>query len=204
MTITDETTHHPFDHTYTQYQLNRSLLRKLIRYLYLLNIRRFCNGPSIDFGCGVGSLLQLLPKGSVGLEINESTVLHCQKLGLPVKHYDLTDNYQFKMFQPSEFTTLVSSHVMEHLQNPSEVIAQLFSTAERLKLHRLVFIVPGWKGYISDKTHKTFITKEYLVRAKLFPPRGWKVTACYYFPFICRFPEKYFTHNELTLVFSRK
>ena len=77
-----------FDQRYTDYQSERSALRKQVRRIYLRSAASQLHGPVLDFGCGVGELLEKLPAGSLGLEYNLATVAHCRGKGLEVEAYD--------------------------------------------------------------------------------------------------------------------
>ena len=61
-----------FDAGYAGEQLRRSKqpLRKVVKGFYLRSVLSLLNGPTIDYGCGAGQLLALLPAGSLGLEVN--------------------------------------------------------------------------------------------------------------------------------------
>jgi len=196
--------HDAFDEQYTAYQLNRSWLRRIIRRGYLLSAMRLCRGATLDFGCGIGEQLALLPNGSVGLEVNPATVAHCQKRGLPVRQYEpATDKGLLLDIQPGHFKTLLMSHVLEHLEDAAKILQQLVASAARLGIDRFVLIVPGIKGYSSDITHRTFITEDYLRTNGVFPPAGWKLCSYRRFPFNSSWIGKFFTHNELQIVFYR-
>ena len=53
---------------YKEYQLkNKGWLRRLARSIFLKNTLRYVNGKSIDFGCGAGELLSLLPQNEAGV-----------------------------------------------------------------------------------------------------------------------------------------
>jgi hypothetical protein len=84
-----------YDLNYMKKQRERSLLRKYVRSFYLKNINKFVLGKAIDFGCGVGTLLKLLPPGSLGYEINRAAVDFCKTAGMNVKYYDIKDDYRF-------------------------------------------------------------------------------------------------------------
>ena len=43
-----------FDAGYTEYQSQRSWLRKAVRRAYLKSALRLLRGPTLDFGCGIG------------------------------------------------------------------------------------------------------------------------------------------------------
>jgi len=187
--------------SYAAYQLNRSALRKSIRRLYLRNIRRLIEGPAIDFGCGVGELLQILPAGSVGLEINESAVRHCRSRGMDVRLYDpASDGYQFNGLEPGVFRSFVMSHVLEHLDQPMSVAGSIFTSCARLAIPRIIFVVPGVKGFRSDKTHRTFIDGSF------FAGRvgEYRKLSAAYFPVNVKLIGSFFTHHELVVVYDRQ
>jgi len=101
-----------FNESYLAYQTNRSWIRKIIRNIYLWQVSRLVKGKTIDFGCGVGEQLARFEKGSIGLEINPSTVAYCQSKGLPVSLYDpMADDYTLAGYPEHQFDSLVISHV---------------------------------------------------------------------------------------------
>jgi 2-polyprenyl-3-methyl-5-hydroxy-6-metoxy-1,4-benzoquinol methylase len=70
---------------YFQYLQGRTALRKFLRNAYLRDIRKYCQGKTIDFGCGVGDLLLMLPSGSVGFEVNgQSNFIFRKKTTIPL------------------------------------------------------------------------------------------------------------------------
>ena len=73
-----ENTEPLYSREYFEYLRNRGSLRKSIRKFYLRDIRKYCIGKSIDFGCGTGELLAMLPAGSAGFEINRVAVEFCK------------------------------------------------------------------------------------------------------------------------------
>jgi len=195
---------HNYNQEYTDYQLNRSFARKLIRGAYLRNILKYVKGKSIDLGCGIGELLSILPEGSVGLEVNEDTANFCKKNKLNVIRYDPDkDKYEFRFLSGKGFKTFTSCHVLEHLVNPDNVLKKIMSFAQREKLERVIIVVPGYKGYLSDKTHVTFIDKNYIQEKGLENFPNYELIHKSFFPFNMDFVQNYFTHNELVLVYER-
>lgn len=106
-----------FDQRYTDYQSQRSALRKWVRRAYLRSAAGQLKGRVLDFGCGVGELLERLPEGSLGLEYNPATVEHCRRKGLDVAVYDgFADDWNLSVLPPGRrFESMVISHVLEHL-----------------------------------------------------------------------------------------
>ena len=148
-----------FDAQYTEYQLRRSWLRRQVRRAYLASAARRLRGPTLDFGCGVGELLARLPSGSLGVEYNPATVSFCRAQGLDVVAYDgFADDWALSTLPAQRrFTSMVISHVLEHLEQPADVLARLLTAAARLGVERVLVIVPGAAGYRIDATHVTFV-----------------------------------------------
>lgn len=193
-----------YDQTYTDYQLKRSGLRRMLRRYYLRSALSLTVGRTLDMGCGVGELLSLLPAGSEGLEYNLATVQHCQEMGMPVRCYDgFSDGWRLTpMRENGAFESLVLSHVLEHFDNPLEVLAPLSASATELGVHRLVVIVPGKAGFASDPTHRTFIDEKWLTQALNALP-GWRLTQTRHVPLNFAAAGHALTHNELQAVFDR-
>lgn len=194
-----------YSEDYFNYLHNRSSLRKKVRTVYLNDISKYCIGKTIDFGCGVGELLKNLPPGSVGFEVNKVVVEYCKKNGLNVKLYiPEEDDYNFKMIQQGQYETFTMNHVLEHLESSSAVIKKIFETCDRLGIIRIVFTVPGHKGYKSDATHQTFINMDYLSNKGILDNRFYQLKMNKYFPVNSESFSKVFTHNELRLVFDKR
>jgi 2-polyprenyl-3-methyl-5-hydroxy-6-metoxy-1,4-benzoquinol methylase len=194
-----------YSEDYFNYLHNRSSLRKKVRTVYLNDISKYCIGKTIDFGCGVGELLKNLPPGSVGFEVNKVVVEYCKKNGLNVKLYiPEEDDYNFKMIQQGQYETFTMNHVLEHLESSSDVIKKIFETCDRLGIIRIVFTVPGHKGYKSDATHQTFINMDYLSNKGILDNRFYQLKMNKYFPVNSESFSKVFTHNELRLVFDKR
>lgn len=193
-----------FDDTYTRYQTERSRLRKLVRALYLKSAKRKLAGPCLDFGCGVGELLAMLPPGSKGVEYNQASVAHCRRRGLSVEWYDgVKDDWQLTALPPEwRFESLVISHVLEHLQDPMYVLARLLAGGERRGVRRALVIVPGRAGYRIDATHRTFVDLE-MIRAAGLERHGWRLTRSGYFPGNMRAIGDWFPHHELQVLLTR-
>ncbi len=189
---------------YAAYQLKsaRSWVRSRIRSWYLRSLAAGVAGPAIDFGCGLGGLLALLPEGSQGLEINPHAVAHWTASGLRARLYDPgKDGYRFAMLEAGRYTAFIISHVLEHLDDPAGVFAAITSSCRRLRIGTIIVAVPQTKGFRFDPTHKTFIDRAYLAANGLLALNGYAVRTAKAFPF----PEwmgGYFTHNELRLTYA--
>jgi hypothetical protein len=96
------------------------------------------------------------------------------------------------------------NHVLEHLERSSDVIKKIFETCDRLGIKRIVFTVPGHKGYKSDATHQTFINMDYLSKSGVVDNKFYRLKVNKYFPVNSESFSKVFTHNELRLVFDNR
>ena len=195
-----------FDERYTAYQTNRSSLRKWVRRAYLRRAASLLQGPTLDFGCGVGELLAKLPAGSKGLEYNLATVEYCRRAGLEVDFYDgEADHWQLGTLGPEaagRFESMVISHVLEHLEQPREVLNALLGAAARLGMRRVVVIVPGPAGYRTDATHRTFIDLGYLQDPAIVHRTGFSLRSARHFPGNVRRLGDWLPHHELQATFE--
>lgn len=185
-----------FDEDYTQYQVRRSRLRKFVRKLYLRRAASQLPGKTLDFGCGIGELLAVLPEGSQGFEYNKATVAYCRSLDLPVTHYDgFQDDWSLSSLSPAEgLESMVISHVLEHLHEPDLVFRNLLAAANRLGIRRVLVIVPGTAGFRIDPTHRTFVDEAFLMENL---PADWRREDSFHFPFPLARAGDYFPYNEL-------
>lgn len=190
---------------YLFYLSDRNFIRKLIRRFYLFDIRKYCKGKTIDFGSGIGELLKILPRGSVGFEVNKFAVDYCKSKGLTVELYNPEmDDYKFRMIEERKYTTFTMNHVLEHLDNSSVVINKIFESCHKLEISMIVFTVPGFKGYKSDKTHQTFIDLNYFKNNRILENKYYHLKFYKYFPVNWKLFSRYFTHNELRLIFEKR
>ena len=189
---------------YTAYQLRpRNRLRQLVRDWYLESAARLVKGRGIDLGCGPGELLQRLPEGSIGLEVNPALVQHCRSRGMDVRLYDPQgDCYRLADLTPGAYDSLILSHVLEHLQCPAESLRTLLHSARRLALRRVLVIVPGKKGFASDPTHRHHIDAGFFKANSLESTAGYKIAAQNSFPGNIRLLGSVFTHHEFRIVYD--
>lgn len=191
---------------YTDRQAGRSRLRKVVRRPWLRAAAGFVEGPAIDLGCGVGELLERLPAGSVGLEINEASVAHCRDKGLEVSYYDgWADDWQLSVVRDEglRYDTLIMSHVLEHLDDPVDVLHRLLATGGPLGLRQLLIIVPGRAGFRSQETHRTFVDRDMLSDPVVARGTGFALASTSYFPGDLRAIGAVFTYHELRASYVR-
>ena len=191
-----------YDREYFDYQSSRGWFRKWIRGFYLRSLMGKCQGKIIDLGCGVGELINGLNNGSIGFEINKLAVDYCRQRGLNVSYYNSSaDDYMLSLIKNNEYQTLVMSHVLEHLDNPKKVVNNILKAAEEKGLSKIIFVVPGRSGFLSDKTHKNFITMKFFENIN---DNTFKVSEVSYFPINIEKFGNYFVHNEMIVVYDRK
>lgn len=192
-----------FDGQYTDYQRNRSLLRKLVRRIYLRSAAAQLHGPTLDFGCGIGELLRRLPAGSRGLEYNEATVDFCRSAGLAVDAYDgFRDDWALGALPVgSRFQSMVISHVLEHLEHPVDVLRKLMLAARTRGVERVLLIVPGKAGFRIDDTHRTFVDMALLSSPSIAAGTGFLLARARYFPGNLRKLGDWFPHHELQVLY---
>lgn len=201
----NETLKQVYAQEYFDYLKNRGFIRASVRKIYLHDIKKCCIGKTIDFGCGTGQLLGMLPKGSIGFDVNEVAVNYCNEKGLQVALYDPEmDDYNFHMIPPDVYSSFTMNHVLEHIAQPDEVMEKIFKSCDRLGIKRLVFTVPGFKNFAFDATHETFIDKEYMKEHHLLNNAYYLLKTARYFPFNWDRVDHYFRHNELRFVFDKK
>jgi SAM-dependent methyltransferase len=195
----------PYNESYLQYQVRpRSRLRLLMREWYLSAVIRHIDGPAIDFGCGAGDLLCRLPQGSLGLDVNPAAVQHCREKGLQAILYDAAaDDYSFGFCAAGAFTTVVLSHVLEHMDHPATVLKKMFPRLAVLGIGKIIVIVPGKKGFAFDKTHRTFVSEAYLREHGLWETKQYCVLKNYFFPVNLQWPQRFYTYHELHVIYGR-
>lgn len=195
-----------FDRDYAARQLRRrnNPVRRAIKHFYLQNILREVKGRTVDLGFGAGQLLERLPAGSLGLEVNPHLVEHARTAGLNAVLYDATAERPFiDVVPPNTYQTLVLAHVAEHIQDAAAFIRRILQSSATLGLSRVVFVVPGAKGFRFDSTHRTFVNRRYLEEHELLACEGYEVTVSRYFPGNAEWIGKYYTFHEFMFVYDR-
>jgi 2-polyprenyl-3-methyl-5-hydroxy-6-metoxy-1,4-benzoquinol methylase len=197
-----------FGQAYAAEQLRRSRhpLRRLIKKFYLDRVLGEIEaGPTIDFGCGAGQLLARLPAGSVGLEVNPHLVEALRQEGFDARLYDAySDDFSLSSLESGRYRAFTISHVLEHFDDTPAVMHKLWAACARLGVTTIVAIVPGAKGYASDTTHKTFVTREWVRDNGLEQCEGYVLECADYFPIDKASIGDWFVFHELHLVYRRK
>ena len=197
-----------FDQAYANEQLARSRhpVRSFVRSFYLSNLLRFLKEPALDIGCGAGQLLQKLPAGSIGTEVNPYLVNALQAQGLcvlasrPESPTFLSDETKQAILDYG-IRAVCLSHVLEHFADAEERLKTLTADCIALNVEKLLVVVPGLKGYQSDHTHQTFITLDW-IRSKSADCLGpYRLAHSSYFPFNHCLAGRFYIYNELIMLF---
>jgi hypothetical protein len=189
----------------TQMARKQNPLRRIIKSFYVSSVLRHVRGRTVDVGCGAGPILERLPAGSVGIEVNPVLVSQLKAQGLDVRTAtpDPT-RIDLGAVAGERFQSLVLSHVLEHFDHADKVLRQLLADAAGLGIDTVVIVVPEWVGYQSDATHKTFVTMDYLTKANVLSCEGFRLQHNTRFPSNTSWAGRYFIYNELMLVYRRE
>lgn len=143
-----------FDEEYFSYlkENQDALWKKLlcVRLPYILFLKFFSLGRSVEVGCGVGRNLKHLHRDSVGVDVIPECVQLCNERGLcAVLPEDLKEPL-------GSFDSLLFSHVIEHFPFDAAVGLLKEYMSFLKKGGKLLIIVPQLKGYASDDTHMEY------------------------------------------------
>ncbi len=194
-----------FGDRYAASQLARrdSGVRARVKQLYLDRILRFATGVTVDVGCGAGQLLEQLPAGSIGIEVNPALVAALRSRGLNVLQVaGDPSTISLGTVQPGVASTVVLSHVLEHFDDAARVLRRLMVDCSALGVSRLIIVVPGAVGYRSDATHRTFVTLDYLAAHALLDGDGCRVVHRSFFPGDLQAIGRLFIYHELMVVYE--
>lgn len=120
---------------------------------YRWNVRRLATGRVLDVGCGIGRCLDFIRPRGVGVDPNATGVAVCRDNGheayVPAEFAAAVASAQ----SPRQFDTLLCSHVLEHLDEPTgfELIRQYLPYI--VPGGRVLLITPQQRGQRSDETH---------------------------------------------------
>ena len=134
--------------------------KRLVPNPYRWNVRRLATGRVLDVGCGIGRCLDFVRPRGTGVDPNETSIAVCRQNG-------------HEAYAPDEFAagntgrrfdTLLCSHVLEHLDEPTGV-ALLHSYLPYMAAGgRVLLITPQQRGQRSDATHVRLMDAEALSR----------------------------------------
>jgi 2-polyprenyl-3-methyl-5-hydroxy-6-metoxy-1,4-benzoquinol methylase len=187
------------DAEYTS-RLQRLSTRRWKRFVpnpYRWNVRRLATGQVLDIGCGIGRCLDFIGPRGVGVDPNETAVAACRESG----HQAYTPADFAAAYQSSEtrFDTLLCSHVLEHLDEPTGV-ALIGEYLPYLRDGgRIMLVTPQERGQRSDATHVRLM--DAVALSQLADRCGLVVESMSSFP-LPRVFGRWFIYNE-TVVIAR-
>ena len=164
---------------------------------YRWNLRRLLGERrTLDVGCGIGRNLAHLPRASVGVDHNATSVRACRDAGLAAF---TVDEFLGQEGRP-QFGGLLAAHLIEHLP-VGEAAAVLKPYLPFLEPDAVVVLIcPQERGFASDPTHTVFVDQPAL--AALAGELGLRVERQFSFP-LPRRAGRVFTYNEFVTVARR-
>lgn len=137
----------------------------------ILELINFKDQTILEIGCGLGTLLKLIPlsaKYKFGTESNQFAVNHCRSSGLNVVLHSRTDKLPFPS---SKFNVVIMNEVIEHLADPTMSMLEIYRVMK--PKGKLIITTPNKNWLVSnlDKTHlseMTYRQLEDLVRRTKF------------------------------------
>ncbi len=129
----------------------------LRRQLFIDPIVRQFRGYVLDIGCGPGVYLERYKGKSFGVDAHPNNVRICKKKGI---NAEVNDANTFT--KENSFDTGPLSHLLEHLDDPEQVIENAFKSVR--PCGRIIIIVPCREGFESGLTpevgHKKFVSED--------------------------------------------
>jgi 2-polyprenyl-3-methyl-5-hydroxy-6-metoxy-1,4-benzoquinol methylase len=121
------------------------------------NVRRLAKGRVLDVGCGIGRCLDFIRPRGVGVDPNETAIAVCKAGG----HEAYTPEEFAATYEPGEsdvgFDTLLCSHVLEHLDEPTGVDLIRTYVPYLRDGATVVIMTPQERGQQFDATHVRFM-----------------------------------------------
>ncbi len=164
---------------------------------YRWNVRRLAVGRVLDVGCGIGRCLDFIRPRGVGVDPNATSVTICRERGHEAYSPDEFTAAVESVAPPRQFDTLLCSHVLEHLDEPTgvELIRQYLPHV--VAGGRVVVITPQERGQRSDETHVRMMDVGPLTA--LASQCGLTVERISSFP-LPRVFGRWFIHNETVMI----
>lgn len=199
-----------FDKKYAALQIKRSEShwRRIIKRQYIKNLLNQLTGPTLDIGCGAGQLLEALPRGSFGTEVNPFLLGYLRKRCLDVvdtsNSCDRLITHEIRdMAIKRRVRSACLNHTLEHFSNPELLLKDLAEDCKDIGIDKIAIVVPCLRGYESDKTHKTYINIDWINKKRLLAIGCYKLDHHHYFPVNAHWPGNHFKYSELILTYQR-
>ena len=152
-------------------QSSEGVLSPFLRRKRISIVRPFLHGRILDVGCGLGALASIVPAGSyLGIDVDEESLSNARRL------YP-GHRFQSKLpFGESNFDTVVSLAVIEHVPQPADFLSELGAHLAASTDARIVLTTPHpvavWAHSIgarlglfsqhASKEHKQFLDRSRL------------------------------------------
>jgi 2-polyprenyl-3-methyl-5-hydroxy-6-metoxy-1,4-benzoquinol methylase len=138
--------------------------KRLVPNPYRWNVRCLATGRVLDIGCGIGRCLDFIRPRGVGVDPNDTAVAACRANG-----HEAYSPAEFAAVYGSpdggrQFDTLLCSHVLEHLDEPTGVELIRDYLPHIGVGGRIVLITPQERGQRSDATHVRLMDAAALTR----------------------------------------
>jgi 2-polyprenyl-3-methyl-5-hydroxy-6-metoxy-1,4-benzoquinol methylase len=171
--------------------------KRLVPNPYQWNVRRLAIGRVLDVGCGIGRCLDFVRPRGVGVDPNAAAIAICRENG----HEAYVPEDFAAVVQSAkpvrEFDTLLCSHVLEHLDEPTgvELIRQYLPHI--VSGGRVMLITPQERGQGSDETHVRLMDVAALT--SLAKQCGLEIERISSFP-LPRLFGRWFIYNETVMI----
>jgi SAM-dependent methyltransferase len=135
-------------------------VKSYLREVFYINpiVREF-RGYVLDVGCGDGSFLEKYSGPSLGIDAHENNTRICREKKINAIKADANS-----FVQENTFDTVLLSHVLEHLTQPSQVLENAYLSATIGG--RLIIVSPCLTGFMVGFNdligHRQFINEEYV------------------------------------------
>jgi 2-polyprenyl-3-methyl-5-hydroxy-6-metoxy-1,4-benzoquinol methylase len=185
------------DYTRRLQRLGGRRWKRLVPNPYRWNIRRLATGRVLDVGCGIGRCLDFVRPRGIGVDPNESSIAVCRQKGHEA-HSPEQFAAAYSPIEPArQFDTLLCSHVLEHLDEPTGVALISGYLPHLAAGGRVVLITPQERGQRSDSTHVRLMDATALNR--LADQAGFVVERISSFP-LPRVFGRWFVYNETVTI----
>jgi 2-polyprenyl-3-methyl-5-hydroxy-6-metoxy-1,4-benzoquinol methylase len=179
------------DYTRRLQRLSGRRWKRWVPNPYRWNVRRLATGRVLDVGCGIGRCLDFVRPRGVGVDPNETAIAACRANG-----HNAYVPADF-VAEPGGFDTLLCSHVLEHLDEPTGVALIRQYLPHLAAGGRVVVITPQERGQRSDATHVRLMDAAAL--AALAQQCGLNVERISSFP-LPRLFGRWFIYNETVMI----
>lgn len=163
---------------------------------YHADLRKQQLGRTLEIGCGLGRVLEVLPEGSIGVDHNPHFIRMARERGLSAYTLEefLADP---ELAKAEKYDSLLAAHFIEHLTE-EDARTIMASYLPYLKPGgRVLYITPQERGYASDPTHLVFT--DFAGLRRLNDDLGLETVREWSFPFP-RWTGKPFIYNEFHVI----